>query len=289
MYSNDRSGWHPTKKESEILKACYDINTVREELFSRLDLGRLGSNFRYYVWKLGDIFEKVIDSRPPFFKLKGLDVQNQTIKDTSVRQIKPDFEKILSRLKHQPPYIHDIKISIHTVNLYEKLIQKNHIPHELNQQITIKDFPIISKFKTTATVSRNGNLTLHIGCTYNPIEYSIAGFDILIQYLSIAGYNLTLRADYHFFVPPIHKWIVIHYHFNKDGMIIDSPIFHYSIADLQEHSQIYLKKFPNGKTALRWEQKVTPNKTIKEEQEKAGKEQSQYKKSLDNAKELYDE
>ena len=55
---------------------------------------------------------------------------------------------------------------------------------------------------------------------------------------------------------PIHEWIVTYYHFNKDGVIIDSPVHHYSIVDLQEHSQVYLKKFPNGKTALRWEKKV---------------------------------
>ena len=70
MYSNERVGWHPTKKELELLKSCYDINTVLGELFSRLDLGQFGRTFRYYVWKLGDIFEKIIDSRPPFFKTR---------------------------------------------------------------------------------------------------------------------------------------------------------------------------------------------------------------------------
>lgn len=76
MYSNDRVCWHPTKTQLDLLKACYNINTMRGELFSRLDLGKFEPNFRYYVCKLGDIFEKVIDSRPPFFKLRGLNVQN---------------------------------------------------------------------------------------------------------------------------------------------------------------------------------------------------------------------
>ena len=179
IYSNDRAGWYPTKKELVLLKACYDINTIRGELFSRLDLGTFEPHFRYYVCKLGDIFEKVVDSRPPFFKLRGLHIQNQTIKDTLARKIKPDFERMISRLRHQPPYIHDIKLSTQTDSLYDGLIHYGHTPNEQNHQITIRDFPIISKFKTTATISRNGNLTLHIGCTYNPISYSISGFDLL--------------------------------------------------------------------------------------------------------------
>ena len=194
MYSNERLGWHPTKKEFALLKSCYDINTVLGELFSRLDLGQFDRTFRYYVWKLGDIFEKIIDSRPPFFKLRGLHVSNQTIKDTKVRKVKPDFDHILSRLKHQPPHIHDIKLSTRTDGLYSGLLSTNHIPNCQNHQITIRDFPIMSKFKTTATVSKNGNLTLHIGCTYNPISYSISGFDLLIQYLSQVEFILQARS-----------------------------------------------------------------------------------------------
>ena len=288
MYSNERVGWHPTKKELELLKSCYDINTVLGELFSRLDLGQFGRTFRYYVWKLGDIFEKIIDSRPPFFKLRGLHVPNQTIKDTKVRKVNPDFEHILSQLKHQIPHIHDIKLSTRTEGLYSGLIGTNHVPHRQNHQITIRDFPIISKFNTTATVSRNGNLTVHIGCTYNPISYSIGGFDLLIQHLSQVAFILQARSGGKSFFFPIHQWFVTYYHFNKDGIIIDSPIHHYSIVNLQEHSQIYLKKFPNGKTALRWEKKISPRTTLVEEQEKAGSSQTEYLK-LDSLQELYDE
>lgn len=252
-------------------------------------MGTFEPHFRYYTCKLGDIFEKVIDSRPPFFKLKGLYVSNQTIKDTTIKKVKHDFEQILSQLKHQPPHIHDIKLSTRTEGLYSRLVNTNHIPNKQNLQITIRHFPIISKFKTTVTVSRNGNLTLHIGCTYNPISYSITGFDLLIQYLSQIVFLLQARSGGNAFFFPIHNWIVTYYHFNKDRVIIDSPIHHYSISDLQEHTQVYLKKFPNGKRALRWEKKFAPNTTIKEEQEKAGEEQSRYVPSFDCARELYHE
>jgi len=289
IYSNDRGGWYPTKNQLKLLKACYDINTIRGELFSRLDLGQFEPYFRYYVCKLGDIFEKVIDSRPPFFKLRGIQVQNQTIKDTLARQVKPDFEKIVYNLKHYPAYIHDIKISTNTAGLYHGLVRSGHIPNKQNRQIIIRDFPIISKFKTVATVSRNGILTLHIGCTYNPLLYSISGFDVLIQYLSQVQFTLQARSGGSSFFVPIHEWIVTYYHFNKDGVIIDSPIHRYSIIDLQNHSQIYLKKFPNGKTALRWEKKLAPNLPIEKEQEKAGDEYLQHKTTLDDVQELYDE
>ena len=287
-YSNDRGGWYPTKTERKFLKACYDINVIRDESFCRLDFGDFEPKFRQYVWKLGDIFEKIIEGRPPFYKLKGITINSHTIRDTGVRKVSGDFEKILLRLRHQPPYIHDIKISTPTKGLYEGLFNNNHIPTKQNLQIILKDFPIKSKFTPTVIVSRTGNLSIHLGCTYNPVPYSIAGFDGLIEYLSNIDYILTLRSGKRFLVAPIHKWIITYFHFNKDGIVIDSPIHHHSISDLQEHSQIYLKPFPNGKKALRWEKKITPNTTIEEEQTQAAIDQAKYLSLLDNAKELYD-
>jgi hypothetical protein len=288
MYSNGTVGFRPTKSQLTFLKDGYHINTIRQDLFCKTDFPSLTPvYYRQMTHQLKHCLEKVIDSRPCFFKLKGVTVNSITIKDTTVRNVSTDFEKILERLKHQPPYIHDIKTSTHTDGLYEGLIKHGHITHKQNSQIIIKEFQIISKFKTTATISRTGTLTLHIGCTHNPVPYSISGFDELIQYLGQVIFVLTARAGDSFCVAPIHNWLIVHYHFNKDGIIIDSPMHHYSIHDLQEHSQIYLKKFPNGKVALRWERKITPDTTIEEEQNKSGEEQIKYKVSFDNARELY--
>ncbi len=294
MYSSDKGGWWPSKTERKLLQICYDINTIRGELFCRLDLGRFERSFRHYRCILGDIFKEVIPGRPPFYQLRGLNVKNITIKDTEVRKISDDVLEILSKVKQQPPYFHDITITVPSVGLYDNLVSNGNIPNFNNKQVTIKpdQIPIKSKFKTTITVNRNGKVTLHLGCTFNPISYSYDGFNTLIAYLGKIVFILTARAGINFEIPPEQTWIIRHMHLNKDKKVtkaLDSPIFHYSIAEYQAGLQEYTKKFPNGKIAIRIEEKLSPKETIQEQQIKAGDEEKNYVASFDDGKELYDD
>jgi len=294
IYSNDNGGRWPTKTQRELLKICYDINTIRREIFCRHDLGRFERSFGYYRCILGkNVFKEVISGRPPFFQLRGLNVENLTIKDTEVRKVSDDVLKLLAKVKQQPPYFHDITITTPSVGLYDNLISNGNIPNFNNKQVIIKpdQISIKSKFKTTITVNRNGNVTLHLGCTFNPISYSFDGFNSLIAYLGQIVFVLTARAGIQFEIPPVHNWMIRHIHLNKDKKIskaLDSPIFHYSIAEYQASLQEYTKKFPNGKTAIRIEKKLSPNKTIQEQQIQAGDEEKNYVPSFDDGKELYD-
>ena len=292
-YSNDRNGWWPSKTQRRLLEACYNINIIRRELFCRKDLGGFERNFRYYRCVLGDIFEEVIPGRPPFYQLRGLNVENLTIRDTEVRRVSDDVLEILSKVKQQPPYFHDITITAPTVGLYSNLILNGCTPNSKNKQVVIKpdQIPINSKFKTTITVNRDGTITLHLGCTFNPIPFSFNGFNTLIAYLGQIVFVLTARSGNEFEIPPVHDWIIRHIHLNKDkkaSKSLDSPLFHYSIAEYQYGVQIYTKKFYNGKNAIRIEEKLCPNKTVQEEQIKAGSEEENYVVSFDTAKELYD-
>jgi hypothetical protein len=293
MYSNDKGGWWPTKTQRTLLQICYDINTVRRELFCRHDLGIFEPKFRYYRCVLGDIFKEVISGRPPHYQLRGLNVDNLTIKDTEVRKVSDDVLELLSKVKQQPPYFHDITITTPSVGLYDNLILNGYKPNFNNKQVIIKSdqIPIKSKFKTTITVNRNDNVTLHLGCTFNPIPFSFHGFNSLIEYLGQIVFVLRARAAINFEIPPVDDWMIRHIHLNKDKKVtkaLDSPIFHYSIAEYQVSLQEYVKKFPNGKTAIRIEEKLSPNKTIQEQQIQAGDGEKNYVASFDDGKELYD-
>ncbi len=277
MYSNDIRGWKPTKKIREFLKTCYDINVIRGDLFCVLDFRHIEqTNFRQYVHSLGSIVERVIDSKPTFYKLRGIHVENLTVKDTSLTKVHPDFEELLKKLKRQPPFIHDIRIHVRTSELYENLLARSHVPNKNNKQITISDFPIFSRFKTIVNISKNGTLSIILGCSERSLPYSLSGFDELIEHLGVVKHMLICRARHEFICEPIPAWVIDYYHFNRD-LIINSEIYSYSIHSLQEHSQFYLKKLKNGENAIRYEKHESPKTTILEEQELAGEEQSNYK------------
>ena len=271
IYHNDNLDWTPTKTELKFLKNCFNVNVLRGEHVSRIDFPTFTpEKFRNLAFRLKFCLKKVVNSRPPLYILEGLSLGRLTIKDTDLGKIKHDFGRELARLRHQPPYIHDIKIETKTDRLYSNLIKTAHKPNPSNRGITIKEFPILSKIKASCTIYPNGLLIVHLACTHHPIRYSIEGWDDVIVVLSQVFHILQARSSGEIYSKPISQWIVKYYHFNKDGVIIDSDIHHYSIARLQEHSQIYVKELKNGGKVIRYEEKIIPNKTIKEEQKIAG-------------------
>jgi hypothetical protein len=259
----------PSKKEKEFLKRCYDINVKKRFYFSKHDFsGMKDSNFRQYIHKLSSIIVKGIDSRPAFYYLKGIKIDGITVNHTEVNSITDDFDKILKELHHQPPELHDIRIETLTEGLYQALCKKKK-PHDRNKQIVMEMPKINTRFKTKVSISQNGRLLVMLGCTQKPLPYSILGFDELIEYLAKLTNYLMMYSEYDFVHETVANWKIVYYHFNKDGKIVDSHMFKYRIEDLQEHSVVYLKTLDTGEKVLRWEKKVSPNKTIEEEQKKS--------------------
>jgi len=288
MYCNDNLNWKPTKIQKEFLKACYNINTIGKEYVTRLDFPSFTQEkFRNLTYRLSFCLKKVIDDRPPQFLLDGIRIGNITIKNTDLGKIKQDFENELLRLKTQPPFIHDLKLKVKTAKLYEHLQNQGITINKSNKGITISDLPLNSKISAMCTVYPNGTLLIHLKCTFHPIQYSTKGWLEVASICSKIESLLSSLANHQFYCKPIYDWIVVYYHFNKDGVILDSPIHHYSIARLSEHSQIYLKKLKNGTTILRYEEKVTPNDSIRDELEKATDGQGKYKISFDIASDIY--
>ena len=288
IYCNDRLDWKPTKKQLAFLKDCYKVNAIGKRLVSRFDFPSFSQEkFRNLTHKLSFCFDKVIDSRPPYFVLSGINIENQTIKDTEHGKIKQDFEQELLRLKTQPPFIHDIKLQVKTSNLYDKLVANGITPHKTNKGITMNELPLNSNVTAGFTVYPSGSLLIHLGCTFHPIPYSHRGWLEVNSICSKVEILLQGLTNDVFYCPPTPDWLVTHYHFNKDGVIIDSPIHHYSVARLSEHSQIYTKKLENGKLALRYEEKVSPHKTV-EELTSDSIDQEEYSATFEKANELYD-
>jgi len=288
MYCNDRLEWNPTKSEKTFLHSCYKINTIGKEYVTRLDFPTFSQeSFRNYACRLSFCLKKVVNSRPPLYLLDGISIGNVTIKDTQLGKIKQDFENELLRLKTQPPFIHDIKLKTQTDGLYTNLLNTNHIPNKSNNGISIPNLPLNSKIESNVTVYPTGTLLVHLACTYHPIQYSNQGWLEVASLASKIELFLASIGKNEFTCKPVPDWYVTYYHFNKDGVIIDSPIHHYSIARLSEHSQIYIKKLQNGNTVLRYEEKLTPkNKTISDLQNESISEEN-YSASFEKASKIY--
>jgi len=262
------------KSQKIFLKRCYEINVVKRFYFTKYDFsGMTDSNFRQYLHKLKKYIVKTIDSRPAGYHLKGIIVDGLTINHTGINTITEEFEKILEELKQQPPELHDIRIETITSGLYEGL-KKIRIPNSKNKAITLP-IPITldTRFKTKVSVYTTGKLMIMLGCTKNPLPYSLLGFNELIVYLKDITNHLMLYSKTDFSYPRPGLWKISYYHFNKDRKGIQSPMFKYQIEDLQNHSVFYTK--PKEKT-IRWEQRLSfkeSKPTIEEEQKKSALEE----------------
>ena len=106
-----------------------------------------------------------------------------------------------------------------------------------------------------------------IGCSQSPLPLSPDG---LLELGVLVGKTLeflALKVQSDFICEPFPNWLVTYYHFNKDGKIIDTPLHHHTITDLQKNTVFYLKKFDDGTKRFRYEEHISSPKTINEIQE----------------------
>jgi len=268
------------KSQRVFLKHCYERNVISGFYFSVFDFpGMSKDNFRQYILQLKPYIVKAIDSRPAFYYLKGIVVGNLTVNHTGVNTITEDFEIILRELEHQPPFLHDLRIETKTGGLYKGLA-KVKIPNHKNKGIHLSIPPTLdSRFKTKVSVYANDRLVVMLGCTKNPLPYSLLGFNELIVYLKDIVNHLMLYSQTDFSYSRPGLWKISYYHFNKDRKGIQSPMFKYQIEDLQNHSVFYTK--PKEK-AVRWEKRLSfkdSKPAIEEEQRKAALEEQERKES----------
>lgn len=255
-----------TKSQRKFLKKAYEINVIKHDLWSNSDFRPMTQfNFRKQLQRLRPFVEKVIDSRPSFYKLKRVHMPHSVTKNPrglDPRDVEPEFEKILAELKQQPPMMHDIRVGTRISGLYENLLKRNIIPDPHNDSFSIS-LPVNSRFNVTANVYHE-SMQVIIGCTHKPLPYDLNGFHELSALLGQVCYHLEIICDSDFIHQHIPEWKVQYLHLNKDGREVNGTRFSYSISDLSNHSVFYLKKFKDGTFKNRSETHEKPNKTIEE-------------------------
>jgi len=243
------------------------INLVKKRAFCGGDFPEMKrDNYRKYIQKLKPYLELVIDGKPKFWKIMGVQLPGYSRKflfrDTGGGV---QFEKLLESLNHEHPKFHDIKIKVyHDGELYYKLLDKGFSPNRYNKCISYNFSGIKPSLETKSSIYEN-IIQIDIGCSNEPLIYDISSFLELIEHLSYFSHSVCGLAGSHS-LPFVYEWILTHYHLNLDSSIeYSGKSFEVKINDVgQGLIRYYSKKFPNGKTTARLEQIKTPKKTILE-------------------------
>lgn len=260
-----------TPKQLKFIEVAYSKHQLTGEYFTRSDFPYLTrNNFSQMISRINKkvpLIKKEIEGYPPFYSLIGVYFDQNVTKKRTVGNtsfINQKIEHLYAQAITQPPFMHDIKLSSKTSQLYDNLIQTGLTPHPNNKQFII----IIlanPRFNSKAQISPSGRMDLHIGCSQLPLSCSIDGFAELIEYIGEVKHFLSLQANSTFICEPAHRWVFEYYHFNHDSEPIIDSSYKFSLG--QHNQYFYIKKFDNGEIKGRYEEKRNPKTTILEEQE----------------------
>ena len=257
-----------TKSQQHFYDRAESICKIEQRLFCCEDFTLSKSNFRQKILELKPYIEKVVDGRPSFYKIKGVDILGDlhsiTLKPTGVNTTQ--LEQLLLNCKDQPPMLHDIRFKIDS-DLHSKLLLKGITPDKNNSCIVINDklVPSPDSFINYKLLVYPEHIQLIVGCSLKPLFASIAGIFELTFALGRYIELLRLFVNDQFSIIPVSQWRCVGYHFNKDGTFeLNDSNFHYYFEDFQNCMvRIYTKHFPDG-TRLRVEKTESCNKPLEQ-------------------------
>lgn len=264
----NRLGRKLTKKQKEFIGKAYRINTLGGRPFWFPDFKPFMSDnqYRQHIHNLKPVVEVVVNTNPRQYKLRGLYTNEKLTErytDLSPEQILfQQLDVLLSLVKHEQVYIHDIKVSCKTSDLYENLVKHGQMPHPQNKMITI---PVScnSSFNTKVNVTKD-SIQIHVGCTHNPIEYSGNGILSFVGYLGEVIRELKGLSGMEFLYEPYSNWRFEYFHLNRDSIEYDFPKG-YTLHTIFGHACLYKHNMPDGKSKIRLEEKISPDTTILDE------------------------
>ena len=259
---------HLTKSQKHFYDRAESICKIEQRLFCCEDFTLSKINFRQKILELKPYIEKMVDGRPSFYKIKGIDIPGDlhsiTLKPTGVDT--SQLEKILLNCKNQPPCIHDLRFKIES-NLHEKLLQKGLTPNKHNNSILITNEFIPSPDSTLniKLIVYPKHVQLIVGCSTKPIIYNHSSIQNLV--FNLGRYMELLRSFVNdlFVIQPVSKWITTAFHLNKDGSFeLQGSNFHYYFEDVSNLLTRIYSKYLDGKIKARVEQTLSTNKPLGE-------------------------
>lgn len=257
-----------TKKQKEFLKKAIDIN-LNGDLFCCDDYTMSKTNFRQKIHELREIIECIVPGRPCYYHLKDIEYTGKKYDHITLRgmEVGKKMQRQLESLYKQPPAIHDIKLTFQCSELYNYFVntRKQINPH--NKGISYPMIRLNDHMVARVTVYPKTTV-VDIGCTYKPIIYDPRGSLELVRILEKVRTGLELDGDAIVkTIPNPLDWTITQYHFNRDSAEeFSGPRFHITVDEFAVgFVRHYSKRFQDGKTRIRSEKIVSPNRIVKEE------------------------
>ena len=257
-----------TKSQKHFYTRAESICKVEQRLFCFEDFNLTKANFRQKILELKPYIEKVVDGRPSFYKIKGVDIPGDqhsiTLRPTGVDTTQ--LEKILLNCKNSPPCIHDLRFKIES-DLHSKLLQKRITPNKHNNSILITKELILSPDPALdiKLIVYPKHIQLIVGCSTKPIIYNHSSMQDLIFNLGRYIELLRLFVNDLFVIQPISKWITTAYHLNRDGSFeLQDSNFHYYFEDVSNLLTRIYSKHLGGKIKGRVEKTLSTSKPLRE-------------------------
>jgi len=271
--TNAKLTLHPnanlTESQIYFLEQMLRVNQIEKRPACFRDSTLTKGNYRQKIHEVRYYIEKVIDGRPSFYKVKGVELPG----DQSRITLKPmgvdttNLQQLLLTCKGQPPMLHDIRFKIDS-NLHDKLLHKGLTPDKNNSCIIVSDklIPNPDPFVNFKLLVYPKHIQLIVGCSRKPLFHSIGGISDLVFNIGRYVELLRLFVNDTFSIPQVSQWRCVGYHFNKDGRFqIDDQNFHYYFEDFQNCMiRIYTKHFSKNDNRLRVEKTEGVNKSIEE-------------------------
>jgi hypothetical protein len=175
---------------------------------------------------------------------------------------------ILSKLRNQPPTIHDLKLKFHS-DLHEVLSAFGHKSNPANNGIVLK-LPSLDNNITCKVMVYPKTVQIDIGCTFRPFVNDLSGVVHLTFVLGRIYQCIFLMGGNSADIPQASLWIITHYHFGKDGSeTYSGQTFHRTYEDVASGLvRFYSKTMNDGRIVPRIEQICTPNISLNQEIER---------------------
>jgi len=257
-----------TPLEENFAKRGYSTNVYSGRGWSESDMRTIcktNGSFRQIKFKLRELIETVINSRPKLYKFKELTIDHkltQKYRDLSTSQIvHGDLDQRLSFVNHEKPMIHNIHLQALSDGVYSNLERNYPKPHNPQNKSHVLKYEI-ENYTIVVSAYPTDTLSIVVGCTFSPFEYNSHGFSKLFFLLGQIKSCLDFDSKANNIVQSVGSWKFKHFDFNKDSYSFDCD---YTVHDVFSHVIMYTKKMPNQTTIFRVEQQEEPNTTILEE------------------------
>jgi hypothetical protein len=191
---------------------------------------------------------KIINTKLPFF----VQIHEKTVSEGMGGTL---IKHILDA-EQSPIALHDLKIKLSS-NLHGYLIEQGYPTHKKNKMMQME-------MKTTSHTTVKiqiypKTILIDIGCSNDPFTCLPAGAVKLSLLISNILHFLCVQSSHKAKIDSIDKWILTHYHKNRDGKITySSDGFHMLLEDvLGRVTRAYSKTFHDGSTFVRIEEIIT--------------------------------